>query len=561
MKKRALLSVYDKNGILDLARFLRGADWEILSTGGTHAFLKQNGVTVTDVVSVTGFPECLDGRVKTLHPAIHAGLLARREEASHRETLDKLNLDFIDLVAVNLYPFFDKVCEGALPFEEMIEFIDIGGPAMLRSAAKNCAGVIVLTDTTDYAPIIEEMQKGDTLSLAVRRRLAGKVFNLTSAYDAAVSRYLLATCRGDEAGRGVVESASALPLEKRPRSCPEGGQPPLSPRVNPEESPWGLPFWSMAQKKAPSAQFPPLRYGENAHQKAALYLSADRPGALAAMEQLSGKAMGYNNIRDLDLAWKAVSSFSGDPAWTDAPVAAVAVKHVSPCGIALGKTPLEAYMRARACDPVSIFGGVVAVNAKIDADCARKMAETFLEIVVAPDYAAEAVDILRKRKDLRIIKAPRAPHDPYEIVSVDGGILVEECDTAHDDGWNVVTKREPDPRDIADLRFAMRAVRWVRSNAIVVAKDLAAVGIGGGETNRLSAARLALERAAGSASNARVLASDAFFPFPDTVEAAAERGITSIIQPGGSIKDRESIDACDRLGLAMIFTGMRHFRH
>ncbi|MDR0639034.1 MAG: bifunctional phosphoribosylaminoimidazolecarboxamide formyltransferase/IMP cyclohydrolase [Spirochaetaceae bacterium] len=526
MKKRALLSVYDKDGILDLARFLCGADWEILSTGGTAAYLKQNGVAVTDVASVTGFPECLDGRVKTLHPAIHAGLLARREDAAHRETIERLNLAFIDLVAVNLYPFFDKVREGALPLEEMIEFIDIGGPAMLRSAAKNFAEVIVLTDTADYAFVMEEMRKGnmsaDALSPATRRRLAGKVFNLTSAYDAAVSRYLLETDESRESD---------------------------------------APFWNMAQKKAPSAQFPPLRYGENAHQKAALYLCADRPGALAAMEQLSGKAMGYNNIRDLDLAWKAASSFSGDPVWKDAPVAAVAVKHISPCGIALGKTPLEAYMKARACDPVSLFGGIVAVNAEIDADCARKMAETFLEIVVAPDWTAEAVDILRKRKDLRVIKAPRVPQDLYEIVSVDGGILVEECDTARDDGWNVVTKREPDPCDIADLRFAMRAVRWVRSNAIVVAKDLAAVGIGGGETNRLSAATLALERAAASTNNARVLASDAFFPFPDTVEAAAKRGVASIIQPGGSIKDHASIDACDRLGLAMVFTGTRHFRH
>lgn len=507
-----------------MAGFLCGAGWEILSTGGTAAYLKQKGVAVTDAASVTGFPECLDGRVKTLHPAIHAGLLARREDAAHRETLERLNFDFIDLVAVNLYPFFDKVREGTLPHEKMIEFIDIGGPAMLRSAAKNFTNVIVLTDTADYALVMEEMRKGnmsaDALSPAMRRCLAGKVFNLTSAYDAAVSRYLLAT-------EGALDA----------------------------------PFWTMAYKKAPSAQFPPLRYGENAHQKAALYLSADRPGALAAMEQLSGKVMGYNNIRDLDLAWKAVSSFSGDPAWADAPAAAVAVKHISPCGIALGKTPLEAYTKTQACDPVSLFGGVVAVNAEIDADCARKMAETFLEIVVAPDWTAEAVDILRKRKGLRIIKAPCVPQDSYEIVSVDGGILVEEYDTACDDGWTVVTKREPDPRDIADLRFAMRAVRWVRSNAVVVAKDLAAIGIGGGEANRLSATTLALERAAASANNARALASDAFFPFPDSVEAAAKRGVASIIQPGGSIKDQASIDACDKLGLAMVFTGMRHFRH
>jgi phosphoribosylaminoimidazolecarboxamide formyltransferase/IMP cyclohydrolase len=517
MKKRALLSVYHKDGIVDLARFLSGEGWEILSTGGTAAYLKESGVAVTDVSSVTGFPECLDGRVKTLHPAIHAGLLARRDAVSHRETLAKLGLGFIDLVAVNLYPFFDKVRAGNLPLEEMIEFIDIGGPTMLRSAAKNFADVIVLTDSTDYPHIIEEMRKGGVTS-AERRRLAGKVFNLTSAYDAAVSRYLLET----------ENSLDDAPL-----------------------------FWNMAQRQAPVSQFPPLRYGENAHQKAAVYLSADHPGALGAMEQISGKAMGYNNIRDLDLAWKAVSSF--DPAWQETPVAAVAVKHICPCGAALGKSPLEAYAKAHACDRVSIFGGIVAINAEVDADCARKMAEIFLEIVVAPGYTPEAVRILQKRQDLRIIKAPLPPQDPYEMVSVDGGILVQECDRDGADGWKVVTKREPDPRDIADLRFAMRVVRWVRSNAIVAAKDLAAIGIGGGETNRLSAAELALKRAA--ASGVRVLASDAFFPFSDTVEVAAKAGIKSIIQPGGSIKDQASIDACDRLGIAMIFTGTRHFKH
>jgi phosphoribosylaminoimidazolecarboxamide formyltransferase/IMP cyclohydrolase len=523
MKKRALLSVYDKDGILELARFLAAEteNWEILSTGGTAAYLRENGVAVMDVSSVTGFPECLDGRVKTLHPAIHAGILARREDASHRQTVGSLGIGFIDLVAVNLYPFFDKVFEGRLPPEEMIEFIDIGGPAMLRSAAKNFAAVVVLTDPADYARTMEKMRNGGVAENE-RRRLAGKVFNLTSAYDAAVSRYLL------EADRLL------------------------------EDPP---PFWNIAQKKAPPRQFPPLRYGENAHQKAALYLSTDRPGAFGAMEQLSGKAMGYNNIRDLDFAWKAAASFSGDPAWKDTPVAAVAVKHISPCGIALGKTPLEAYSKAHACDPVSLFGGIVAINAEIDADCARKMAELFLELIAAPDFTQEALDILRKKKDLRIIKTPLIPQDSYEFVSVDGGVLVQQCDKARDTGWNVVTKREPDPGDHADLRFAMQAVRWARSNAIVAAKNLATAGIGAGETNRLSAAELALKRAAAYADDVRVLASDAFFPFPDTVEVAARAGVKSIIQPGGSAKDQASIDACDRLGVAMVFTGTRHFKH
>jgi phosphoribosylaminoimidazolecarboxamide formyltransferase/IMP cyclohydrolase len=279
------------------------------------------------------------------------------------------------------------------------------------------------------------------------------------------------------------------------------------------------------------------------------------------MEQLSGKAMGYNNIRDLDFAWKVAASFSGDPAWRDMPVAAVAVKHISPCGIALGKTPLEAYSKAHACDPVSLFGGIVAINTQIDAACARKMAETFLEIIAAPDFTPDALDILRKKKDLRIIKTPHMPQDPYEYVSVDGGVLVQECDRARDTGWNVVTKRKPDPRDIPDLCFAMQAVRWARSNAIVIAKDLATAGIGAGETNRLSSAELALKQAAAYANDVRVLASDAFFPFPYTLEAAAKAGVKSIIQPGGSAKDQASIDACDKLDIAMVFTGTRHFKH
>jgi phosphoribosylaminoimidazolecarboxamide formyltransferase/IMP cyclohydrolase len=519
MKKRALLSVYDKGGIVELARALAAGGWEILSTGGTAAYLEGNGIVVTGVSSVTGFPECLDGRVKTLHPAIHAGLLARRDNAAHLRALDELGFGEIALVAVNLYPFLDKVREGGLPLEAMVEFIDIGGPAMLRSAAKNFDAVIALCDPADYGAVIAALEEGE-LPLQTRRGLAAKVFNLTAAYDAAVSRYL------------------------------------LGPAPVPEDAP---PFLSASYRKA--ARFSPLRYGENAHQKAAFYLNAGQEGAMGAMEQLSGKAMSYNNIRDIDFAWKAVSSFSGEQAWKEAPVAAVAVKHIGPCGIALGKTPLEAYLKAYACDTVSLFGGIVALNAPVDKDCAQKLAEVFLEIIVAPDFTPDALAVLQRKKGLRVIKTPRAPREPYEIAGVDGGILVQERDRTLDGRWDMVTKRRPEPEDIADMRFAMRAVCWARSNAVVIARNLATAGIGSGEPNRLSAAALALDRAAHYSSNARVLASDGFFPFPDTVRVAAQAGIKAIIQPGGSINDQEVIEACDKLGIAMVFTGTRHFRH
>ena len=541
MQKRALISVYHKDGILELARFLTGtktadagsnagnnADsivaWEILSTGGTAAYLRENGIPVTDVSSVTGFPECLDGRVKTLHPAIHAGLLARRDDPAHLKTLSALNLAPIDLVAVNLYPFFEKA--GKLPFAETVEFIDIGGPSMLRSAAKNFAAVTVLTDAADYPAVIEAMRRGD-VPAETRRRLAAKVFNLTSAYDAAIAAFLF-------------DDDAASPLVSPPA------------------------YWAMSLELPHADRFPPLRYGENPHQKAAFYLSAGKKGALGAMEQLAGKALGYNNIRDLDLAWKAAASFN-DFRDSRGLCAAVAVKHVSPCGIALGGTPLDAFKKARDADPVSIFGGVVALNMPVDGETAREMAALFLEIVAAPDFTDDALTVLRGRKDLRIMRAPLPPADTVEMISVDGGLLVQECDTAPDAAWDVVTRLRPAPEDEDDLRFAMRAVAWMRSNAIVVAKDLATAGIGSGETNRVSAAALALQRAASGGitggSTARVLASDAFFPFADTVEAAAAAGIKSIIQPGGSIHDKDSIEACDRLGLAMVFTGTRRFKH
>ncbi|WP_342610060.1 bifunctional phosphoribosylaminoimidazolecarboxamide formyltransferase/IMP cyclohydrolase [Treponema primitia] len=553
MKKRALISVFYKDGILELASYLYGAGWEIVSTGGTAKHLQENNLPVTDVSTVTGFPECLDGRVKTLHPAIHAGLLARRDLASHMETLERQSFSTIDLVCVNLYPFFEKVQAG-LSLEETVEFIDIGGPTMLRSAAKNYRDVLVLTDPGDYAETIKGL-KADSISAEFRKHLAGKVFNLTSAYDAAISRYLL-------------ETGSPEPVEEYPA------------------------YWSISLKKAQE-----LRYGENGHQSASFYVNTDRTGALGAMEQLQGKELSYNNIRDLDLAWKAVCAFGlpsdklapqGEddvirflPEYRfssqDAQVCCVAVKHNTPCGIALGGTLGEAYAKAFACDPVSIFGGIVASNVIMDAVTAEKLGELFLEIVVAPGYEPAALAILQKKKNLRVMRAPRGPREKQECVSVDGGLLVQEANRKLLEKWDVVTKAAPDPADIPDMLFGMRAVSYVKSNAIVAVKDRAAVGIGGGETNRIWAAELALSRGARTVADAaetgkgsaispdgappRVLASDAFFPFPDVAEAAADAGIRTIIQVGGSNNDNLSIEACDKLGLAMVFTGTRHFKH
>lgn len=532
MKKRALISVFEKNGILDLASFLNETGWEIISTGGTAKHLKENDIPVTDVSSVTGFPECLGGRVKTLHPAIHAGILAKRGDPTHRETLEKQSFSPIDMVCVNLYPFFDKAQAG-LPLDETVEFIDIGGPAMLRSAAKNFHDVIALTDPSDYTETIAQLKAG-SVSDAFRKRLAGKVFNLTSAYDAAISRYLL-----DE-------------------TYP--------------------PYWAMSFKKAQT-----LRYGENSHQSAALYLNADDKGALGTMIQIHGKELSYNNIRDLDLAWKTVCSFGlgTNPAagYEDVErllpnlrlpsVCCVAVKHNTPCGVSLADNLPEAYAKTYACDPVSIFGGIVACNVQVDASTAAKLAELFLEIVVAPDFADAALEILKQKKNLRIMRAPFAPSAVQECISVDGGLLVQETDCRLMEKWDVVTKAQPEDRDIADMVFGMKAVHYVKSNAIVVVKDLATVGIGAGETNRIWAAELALSRSGrvisasvkAEGTPARVLASDAFFPFPDVVEAAAAAGVKAIVQPGGSIKDELSIQACNDLGVAMVFTGTRHFKH
>jgi len=545
MKKRALLSVFNKDGLLDLASTLNGDGWEILSTGGTFKFLQENNIPVTDVSSVTGFPECLDGRVKTLHPAIHAGILARRNEQSHIDTLKSLNIETIDLVCVNLYPFFEKVQAG-LSGEETIEFIDIGGPSMLRSAAKNFNDVIVLTDPADYAEVIECL-KAANVPLELKKRLAGKVFILTSAYDAAIARFLLD--------------------EEYPRYLP------------------------LSLKKGQL-----LRYGENSHQQAALYLNTDRPGVFGDMEQLHGKELGYNNMRDFDIAWKAVCAFGLESDGTEPfgeadvkrlipstatgkKICCVAIKHNTPCGIALGETLLDAYNKVFACDPVSIFGGIIACNVKVNAAVALRLNRLFLEIIAAPDFDKDALNILKMKKNLRIIKLKKAPKESYEYVTVDGGVLVQQKDNTLLEKWETVTCASPQESDIKDMIFGMRAVTFVKSNAILIVKEQSATGIGCGQVNRIWPTKQALERSAailkaGSEESAdtggspweddhpaRVLASDAYIPFADVVEEAARAGIKVIIQPGGSINDKLSIEACNKHGIAMVFTGIRHFKH
>jgi phosphoribosylaminoimidazolecarboxamide formyltransferase / IMP cyclohydrolase len=498
--KRALISVYDKTNLLPLAKFLQSKKVEIISTGGTLKFLKDNGIEAFEVSVVTGFEEMLDGRVKTLHPLIHGGILAIRENEEHMKTIKDKGIAPIDLVVVNLYPFFKKV-EEELSFDEKVEFIDIGGPTMIRSAAKNFKDVLVLTDVNDYEIITNKLEENNEVDIDTRRYLAGKVFNLMSAYDAAISNFLL----GEE-------------------HYPE--------------------YLTLSYKKHMN-----LRYGENPHQSAAYYVTTTGKGSMKNFEQLSGKELSYNNIKDMDIAWKVVNEFEE--------TVCCAVKHNTPCGVARGRTIYEAYTKAYACDPISIFGGIVAFNKKLDKATAETLTQIFLEIVVAPDFDEEALQVLKTKKNLRVIKALAKPQGAFEITSVDGGILLQETDNKFIEELKYVTEKKPGEEDMEDLLFGMKIVKYVKSNAIVVVKDGMAKGIGGGQVNRIWAAAQALDRA----KDGVVLASDAFFPFNDVVEKAAKYGITSIIQPGGSLRDGDSIEACNKHGIAMVFTGMRHFKH
>jgi len=512
---KAVISVSDKMGVVELAQGLAALGFEVYSTGGTHKALAEAGVAVSSISELTGFPEILDGRVKTLHPAVHGGILARRDRASHMEELGRSGIDTIDLVAVNLYPFVRTVTGQNVSLEEALENIDIGGPTLIRAAAKNFPHVLVLVDPADYPRALELLRSGQA-SPDERRRLALKAFQHVASYDTAIAQYL-------RAGADAFPEALTVPLRR----------------------------------------LFDLRYGENPHQQAAVYreesvLWGGEAWGIVAAEQLHGKALSYNNFLDADAAWRATLDFA-------APTAVV-VKHTNPCGLACHDDLAEAYRRAVAGDPVSAYGGIVAVNRELTEAAAEEIAKTFYEIVIAPAFAEESLAILRKKRDLRILRVdPRAAvgcASALEYRRISGGFLVQGPDSYADDSieLKVVTKRSPIEEEVADLRFAWRVAKHVKSNAIVLAKDRALLGMGAGQPNRVTSVHLALRRAEERARGA-VLASDAFFPFPDGVEMAAEGGVTAIIQPGGSIRDPEVIEAADAHGLAMVFTGIRHFRH
>ena len=503
-KKRALISVSDKNGLTDFAKFLENNNYELISTGGTFKHLKDAGLSPIQIDEVTNFPEMLDGRVKTLHPKVHGGLLAVRSNEDHMKTVQEHGFGLIDMVIVNLYPFFENV-NREISLEEKVEFIDIGGPSMLRSAAKNFDSVTVITDVEDYEKVQQEMSESGDTTLTTRKKLAGKVFNLTSAYDAAISRMLLD-----------------------------------------EEYPTYL---NASYKKVSD-----LRYGENPHQTAAYYTSTFENGAMKDFEIMGGKELSFNNLRDMDLCWKVVNEFKNE-------MACCAVKHSTPCGVALGNSPLETYTKTFECDPVSIFGGIIGMNFKVDAETAEELNKTFLEIVMATDFDEAALEILRKKKNLRIIKIKNPVSDQKTWVKIDGGILVQDNDLKFSEDIKTVTEKQPTPEQEKALLFAQRVVKYVKSNAIVVSNGIQALGIGGGQVNRIWATEHAVERAKQKFSGDLVLASDAFFPFRDVVDFCAKEGIKAIIQPGGSMKDQDSIDAANEHGIPMMFTGMRHFLH
>ncbi|MFD1136702.1 bifunctional phosphoribosylaminoimidazolecarboxamide formyltransferase/IMP cyclohydrolase [Paenibacillus urinalis] len=512
--KRALVSVSDKTGIVDFCRELSNLGVEIISTGGTSSLLSNEGVPVIGISDVTGFPEIMDGRVKTLHPAVHSGLLAVRDNAEHQQQMKDLGLDYIDLVVVNLYPFQETIAKPGVSYEDAIENIDIGGPTMLRSAAKNHAFVSVVVDAADYEQVLAEVRESGDTTLETRKQLAAKVFRHTAAYDALISDYL-SNVNGD-------------PLPER---------------------------YTVTYEKIQD-----LRYGENPHQQAAFYRKPLAPnGTLTTAEQLHGKELSYNNINDANAALQIVKEF-------DAP-AVVAVKHMNPCGVGTGENIYEAYMKAYNADPTSIFGGIVAANRTIDSDTAAKLSEIFLEIVLAPDFTAEALEILTKKKNIRLLKmgelgSAKERTSQFVVTSIDGGMVVQQSDIhSIDEGdLQVVTDRAPSAEEMKQLLFGWKVVKHVKSNAIVLAADDMTVGVGAGQMNRVGAAKIALEQAGDKAKGA-ALASDAFFPMGDTVELAAKHGITAIIQPGGSIKDEESIKAANEHGIAMVFTGVRHFKH
>lgn len=512
--KRALVSVSDKTGIVDFCRGLSQLGVEIISTGGTKSLLSKEGIPVIGISDVTGFPEVLDGRVKTLHPAVHSGLLAVRDSAEHQAQMKELGLDYIDLVVVNLYPFQETIAKPDVTYEDAIENIDIGGPTMLRSAAKNHAFVSVVVDSGDYSKVLDEIAaEGDT-TLDTRKQLAAKVFRHTAAYDALISDYL-SNVNGD-------------PLPER---------------------------FTVTYEKIQD-----LRYGENPHQKAAFYrkplAAAD---TLTSAEQLHGKELSYNNINDANAALQIVKEFE-EPA-------VVVVKHMNPCGVGIGASIYEAFRKAHEADPVSIFGGIVAANRIIDEATALLLKEIFLEIILAPGFTDEAIAVLTQKKNIRLLKVNGLElgvnrKSQLVVTSIDGGMIVQDSDvhSLQESDLKVVTDRAPSEEELKQLLFAWKVVKHVKSNAIVLAKDDMTIGVGAGQMNRVGSAKIAIEQA-GDKVKGSVLSSDAFFPMGDTVETAAKAGVTAIIQPGGSVKDEESIQMANKYGVAMVFTGIRHFKH
>ena len=517
--QRAILSVTDKSGLVDFARTLAAAGVELVSTGGTAKLLRDSGIAVKDISELTGFPEMLDGRVKTLHPKVHGGILHRREDSGHRAAVAEHGIPAIDMVVINLYAFEKTAAKPGVHFEELIENIDIGGPSMIRSAAKNFQDVAVVTSPADYEAIAEEMARlGGELSKQTKWRLAQKAFATTAAYDSAIAS-TLERVGGD--------------LESQPLKLSAVGGFPRTLRLS---------FQKVMD----------LRYGENPHQNAAMYADASGEG-VAHARQVQGKELSYNNIVDLQAAWDLAQEF-------EEPVCAI-IKHTNPCGTATGKNLAEAYLRALECDPVSAFGGVIGVNCTVDAAAAAEMAKLFLEVIAAPAFDEEAKAAFASKKNLRLVEVPAGKQD-WVLKNISGGMLVQDSDSHElaEADLKVVTKRPPTPEEKRALLFAWKVCKHVKSNAILYARDGQTVGVGAGQMSRVDACKVGAMKAQ-LPLKGTVAASDAFFPFPDGVEEIAKVGATAIIQPGGSVRDQEVIEAADRLGLAMIFTGVRHFRH
>ncbi|MFD5334776.1 bifunctional phosphoribosylaminoimidazolecarboxamide formyltransferase/IMP cyclohydrolase [Streptomyces hawaiiensis] len=510
--RRALVSVYDKTGLEDLARGLHEAGVELVSTGSTAAKIAAAGVPVTKVEELTGFPECLDGRVKTLHPRVHAGILADLRLEDHQRQLGELGVEPFDLVVVNLYPFRETVASGASP-DECVEQIDIGGPSMVRAAAKNHPSVAVVTSPARYADVLSAVQNGG-FDLATRKRLAAEAFQHTAAYDVAVASWF---------------ASSYAPVDES--RFPD--------------------FLGATWEREHT-----LRYGENPHQPAALYVSGT--GGLAQAEQLHGKEMSYNNYTDTDAARRA--------AYDHAEPCVAIIKHANPCGIAVGADVAEAHRKAHACDPLSAFGGVIAVNRPVSKEMAEQVAEIFTEVIVAPGYEDGALEALTKKKNIRVLRCPDGPAAPVEVKPIDGGALLQVTDRLQADGddsanWTLATGDALSADELAELAFAWKACRAVKSNAILLAKDGASVGVGMGQVNRVDSCKLAVERAGEERARGSYVASDAFFPFPDNIDVLGAAGVKAIVQPGGSVRDELVVEAAQKAGVTMYFTGTRHFFH